>query len=95
MIKHLRNIDYYKLILCNKLTLVKTQIPYQEMVEKLRKKQANYDCSMKKSDQRPNDLVVRHYDIQKNIIFAQCLHRNAIVVLVACFAFWYLRYFLY
>eukprot|EP01084_Bolivina_argentea_P027711 51491_1 len=93
MIKNLRNIDYYKHLLCSKLKLIKTQIPYKEMVEKLKNK-TDYDCSLKKSKSVKNDLIVKHYTIQKSIFMNYLFNEYVFVLLVAIVFVWLIRTFL-
>ena len=81
MVKTLRNWDYYRHSLCNKVKLVRTQRPYREMVALLKEK-ANYDCSLKKPKDGETELVVKHYCIEKSLL-SHLLSMNAIVLLIA------------
>eukprot|EP01083_Nonionella_stella_P051015 135481_1 len=82
MIKQLRNVDYWKHRLCYQLKLLKTQVPYQEMVQQLKDK-TNYDCSLVKSKQVKHALVVKHYQIRSRLYIL--LYLSVVVVAVLAY----------
>ena len=93
MIKTLNSICYCQQLICNKMKLIKIEVPYKEMVEKLKKK-TNYDCSMSKSKDVKNDLIIKHFEIKSIMILNYLFNKNVIVVLIAVAIVWLLRNFL-
>ena len=63
------------------------------MVDLLKKK-TDYDCSMNKSKDVKNDLIVKHFEIKKNIILSYLFNTNTFVLLIAVLLVWLIRYYL-